>query len=153
MNPLNWRTTWAKLEFRKHKGDLKTCRASSYDWLSIFSGLWVADALVPGLAIRGAGTFILAGILLGVVNALVRPILLLLTLPFTILTLGLFVLIINAAMLGLVSIFLEDFTLSGFPAAFWGALVVSLTSAFTSYLIGPTGSIEIMVADSKQKRR
>ena len=116
-------------------------------------GLWVADALVPGMVIRGAGTFILAGILLGVVNALIRPILLLLTLPFTILTLGLFVLIINAAMLGLVSIFLEDFTLSGFPAAFWGALVVTLTSAFTSYLIGPTGSIEIMVAGSDQKRR
>ena len=116
-------------------------------------GLWVADALVPGLVIRGAGTFVLAGILLGVVNALVRPILLLLTLPFTIITLGLFILVINAAMLGLVSIFLEDFTLSGFPAAFWGALVVSLTSAFTSYLIGPTGSVEVMVARSDQKKR
>ena len=69
--------------------------------------LWVATALVPGVEIYGAGTFILAGILLGVVNALVRPILLLLTLPFTVLTLGLFVLVINAAMLGLVSVFLE----------------------------------------------
>ena len=77
--------------------------------------LWVATALVPGVEIYGAGTFILAGILLGVVNALVRPILLLLTLPFTVLTLGLFVLVINAAMLGLVSVFLEDFTISGFP--------------------------------------
>lgn len=114
--------------------------------------LWVATALVPGMVIHGAGTFILAGILLGVVNALVRPILLLLTLPFTILTLGLFVLIINAAMLGLVSVFLEDFTLSGFPAAFWGAVVVSLTSWFTSVLIGPTGSVDVMVSGSRSRK-
>ena len=114
--------------------------------------LWVATALVPGVEIYGAGTFILAGILLGVVNALVRPILLLLTLPFTVLTLGLFVLVINAAMLGLVSVFLEDFTISGFPAAFWGALVVSLTSWFTSILIGPSGSVEIMTSGSHGKR-
>lgn len=115
-------------------------------------GLWVADALVPGMKIAGAGTFIVAGILLGVVNALVRPVLLLLTLPFTIVTLGLFVLIINAAMLALVSAFLEQFTLSGFWAALWGAVVVSLTSWFTSYLIGPRGSVETMVIRSSGRR-
>ena len=115
-------------------------------------GLWVADALVPGMKIAGAGTFIVAGILLGVVNALVRPVLLLLTLPFTIVTLGLFVLIINAAMLALVSAFLEQFILSGFWAAFWGAVVVSLTSWFTSYLIGPRGSVETMVIHSSGRR-
>ncbi|MEE3328798.1 MAG: phage holin family protein [Myxococcota bacterium] len=113
--------------------------------------LWVAAALVPGMHIYGASTFILAGILLGVVNALIRPVLLVLTLPFTILTLGLFVLILNAAMLALVSVFLEDFTLSGFPAAFWGALVVSLTSWFTSALIGPSGSVEVMVSRSQDR--
>lgn len=108
-------------------------------------GLWVADALVPGMKIHGAGTFILAGLLLGFVNAMVRPVLLLLTLPFTVLTLGLFILIINAAMLGLVSFFLADFTLNGFWPAFFGAIVVSLTSGFTSFLIGPRGSVEVMV--------
>ncbi|MFP6638969.1 MAG: phage holin family protein [Myxococcota bacterium] len=115
-------------------------------------GLWVADALVPGIRIAGAGTFILAGILLGVVNALVRPVLLVLTLPFTLITLGLFVLVINAAMLGLVSVFLEQFTISGFWAAFWGAIVISLTSWFTSYLIGPRGSVETMVIRSSGPR-
>jgi len=115
-------------------------------------GLWVADALVPGIRIAGAGTFILAGILLGVVNALVRPVLLVLTLPFTLITLGLFVLVINAAMLGLVSVFLEQFTISGFWAAFWGAIVISLTSWFTSYLIGPSGSVETMVIRSSGPR-
>ncbi len=104
------------------------------------------------MRIAGAGTFILAGLLLGVVNALVRPVLLLLTLPFTVLTLGLFVLVINAAMLGLVSVFLENFTLNGFPSAFWGALVVSLTSGLTSYLIGPTGSVDMMVVRSSKRR-
>lgn len=115
-------------------------------------GLWVADALVPGIQIAGVGTFILAGILLGVVNALIRPILILLTLPFTLITLGLFVLVINAAMLGLVSIFLEQFTIAGFWAAFWGAIVISLTSWFTSYLIGPRGSVETMVIHSSGPR-
>lgn len=115
-------------------------------------GLWVADALIPGIRIAGAGTFILAGILLGVVNALVRPVLLVLTLPFTLITLGLFVLVINAAMLGLVSVFLEQFTISGFWAAFWGAIVISLTSWFTSYLIGPRGSVETMVIRSSGPR-
>lgn len=114
--------------------------------------LWVAASVVPGMEINRLGTFILAGILLGVVNALIRPILLLLTLPFTILTLGLFVLIINAAMLWLVSAFLDGFTLTGFPAAFWGALVVSLTSWFASAMIGPSGSVEVMVSRSQRRR-
>ncbi|HIF98826.1 MAG TPA: phage holin family protein, partial [Myxococcales bacterium] len=65
-------------------------------------GLWVADHLVDGMEIRDPGTFVLAGFLLGAVNAVVRPILLILTFPFTILTLGFFVLVINAAMLALV---------------------------------------------------
>lgn len=114
--------------------------------------LWVAASVVPGMEINRMGTFILAGILLGVVNALIRPILLLLTLPFTILTLGLFVLIINAAMLWLVSAFLAGFTLTGFSAAFWGALVVSLTSWFASAMIGPSGSVEVMVSRSQRRR-
>ena len=115
-------------------------------------GEQAAQSPQGGQAERGAPCAAGGGARLGVVNALVRPILLLLTLPFTILTLGLFVLIINAAMLGLVSVFLEDFTLSGFPAAFWGAVVVSLTSWFTSVLIGPTGSVDVMVSGSRSRK-
>lgn len=108
--------------------------------------LWLASAIVPGMDIHGVGTLILAALLLGIVNAIVRPILVLLTLPATLLTLGLFLLVINAAMLGLVAALLDDFTLSGFWAALFGSIVVSLTSAFASQYIGPKGKVEIFAA-------
>ncbi len=112
--------------------------------------LWLASALVPGVEIRGIGTLVLAALLLGVVNAIVRPIAVLLTLPATLLTLGFFLLVINAAMLGLVAALLDDFTLSGFWAALFGSIVVSLTSTLASQYIGPKGKIEIIV-DSRHR--
>jgi putative membrane protein len=115
-------------------------------------GLWFASEIVPGMAINGFGSFVLAGILLGVVNALARPIAILLTLPFTVVTLGLFLLVVNAGMLGLVAWFLDAFTLSGFWAAFFGSIVVSLASGFASQFIGPRGNIEVMVIESHSGR-
>ncbi len=108
-------------------------------------GLWLASAIVPGIRIEGLSTLVLAALLLGVVNAVVRPLLVLLTLPFTILTLGLFLLVVNAAMLGLVAVLLENFSISGFFAAVLGSIVVSLTSWVASWYIGPKGQVEIMV--------
>ena len=90
-------------------------------------GLWIATALISGLRIEGPGTLILAALLLGVCNAVVRPLLIVLTLPVTVLTLGLFLLVINAAMLALVAALLPGFTIAGFGAAVLGALVVGLT--------------------------
>jgi putative membrane protein len=114
-------------------------------------GLWVADQLVDGMEIRDPSTFVLAGILLGAVNAVVRPILLILTFPFTVVTLGFFVLVINAAMLNLVASLLGGFYLSGFRAAFFASLVVSLTSWAASSFVGPRGSIEYLVVDKKNR--
>jgi putative membrane protein len=108
-------------------------------------GLWLASELVPGIEITGAWTLIGAALLLGIVNAVVRPLLIILTLPFTILTLGLFLLVINAAMLGLVAWTFEHFTLSGFWPALFGSIVVSVTGWLASYFIGPRGRIEVMV--------
>ena len=68
-------------------------------------------------------TLVIAAVLLGIVNAFVRPLLILLTLPFTIVTLGLFLLVVNAAMLGLVAWLLGGMQIAGFWAAFWGALI------------------------------
>ena len=65
--------------------------------LIVALGLWVASAIVPGVEIDDAGTLLIAALLLGIVNAFVRPVLVILTLPLTILTLGLFLLVINAA--------------------------------------------------------
>jgi putative membrane protein len=108
-------------------------------------GLGLASALVPGVDIRGAGTLLLAALLLGLVNAVVRPLLVLLTLPITLLTLGFFLLVINAGMLALVAWALDDFTISGFWAAVAGGIVVGLTGWLASWFIGPRGRIEMIV--------
>ena len=99
-------------------------------------GLWVATRIVPGVEVRNWETLVLAALLLGVVNAFVRPVLILVTLPFTLITLGLFILIINAGLFALVSAVLHGFVVHGFFAAFWGALVVSLVSWLASIFIG-----------------
>ncbi|HET7853360.1 MAG TPA: phage holin family protein [Candidatus Methylomirabilis sp.] len=108
-------------------------------------GLWIASALVPGIEITGIGTLVAAAFLLGIVNAVIRPIIVILTLPITIVTLGLFLLVINAAMLGLVAWILDGFMLAGFFSAVAGSLVVSVTGWFASWYIGPRGRFEILV--------
>ena len=91
-------------------------------------GLWLATEWVQGINVSSATTLILAALLLGVVNAIVRPIVVILTLPATLLTLGLFLLVVNAAMLGLVAAFLPGWAIDGFWPAFWAAIIVSVVS-------------------------
>ncbi len=107
-------------------------------------GLWLATRILPGLHFEGAGTLLAAALLLGVVNAVVRPIAVVLTLPLTLLTLGLFLLVINAAMLGLVALLLSGFQISGFWTAVGGALIVSITGWVASGLIGNSGKVEVI---------
>lgn len=108
-------------------------------------GLFLASKLLPGVSIRGTGTFFLAAILLGIVNAIVRPIAFILTLPLTIVTLGLFLLVVNAAMFGLVAAVLDNFSVAGFWSALFGAIIVSITSTISSWYIGPDGRYEVFV--------
>ena len=100
---------------------------------------------MPGVDIKGGWTLLFAALWLGIVNALLRPIVLLITLPFTLITLGLFILVVNAAMFGLVAALLDGFKLSGFGAALLGAIVVSITSWLASSFIGPKGRYEVIV--------
>jgi putative membrane protein len=97
------------------------------------------------VSISGVGTFILAAVLLGIVNAFVRPIAWVLTLPITLVTLGLFLFVVNAAMFGLVAAMLNGFVVAGFWSAVFGAIVVGLTSTVASWYIGPNGQIEVYV--------
>ena len=99
------------------------------------AGLWLASYLVPGIEVRSFGSLVAAAVLLGLVNAFVRPIVLLLTLPFTLLTLGLFLLVVNAAMLELVAMMLHGFNISNFWAAILGSIVVSLVSWVGSWFV------------------
>jgi putative membrane protein len=107
--------------------------------------LWLAALIVPGMHLGGIGTVLGAALVLGIVNAFVRPIVILLTLPLTILTLGLFLLVVNAMMLGLVSVLFRDFVLGGFWSAIFGALFVSFFSWLGSAFIGESGRYEVMV--------
>ena len=113
--------------------------------LIIMLGLFLASALIPGVEITGTGSFILAAALLGLVNAFVRPVAFLLTLPMTIVTLGLFLFVLNAAMFGLVASMLDNFVVAGFWSAVFGAIVVSITSTIASWYIGPSGHYEVFV--------
>jgi putative membrane protein len=107
-------------------------------------GLWLATWLMPErIHIDSATTLILAGLLLGVVNAIVRPIAVILTLPLTVLTLGLFLLVVNAAMLGLVALLLPGFSIDGFWAALLGAIIVGITGWLGSWFIGSNGRVEV----------
>ncbi len=108
-------------------------------------GLWLATELVPGIEIKGGWTLLGAALLLGLVNAVIRPLLVVLTLPITVLTLGLFLLVVNAGTLALVAWALDDFTIAGFWPAVGGALVVSLTGWLASWFIGPRGRVEVIV--------
>jgi putative membrane protein len=108
-------------------------------------GLWVATAWVPGVSIDRPSTLILAGVLLGVVNSIVRPIAIVLTLPMTIATLGLFLLVINAGMVALVAWMLPGMHVAGFWSAFWTSVVVSLVSMVGSWFVGPKGRLAIAV--------
>jgi putative membrane protein len=107
-------------------------------------GLWAATELLSGFTIDTPLTLILAGLLLGLVNAIVRPFALLLSLPALLFTLGLFLLVINAAMIGLVALMLPGFKIAGFWTAVGGALIVSIVSTVGSWFIGPRGRVEII---------
>jgi len=105
-------------------------------------GLWVAAQLLPGIAFASTGALIVSALVLGFVNALIRPIIFILTLPLTILTLGLFILILNGISLALVAWLVPGFHVAGLWSATWGAIIVSLTSWVASHFVGGSGRIE-----------
>ena len=108
-------------------------------------GLWLAQALVSGIEFRDTWTLFVAALLLGIVNAFVRPFVVFLTLPITIVTLGLFLWVVNALMLELVAHLLTGFMLGGFGSALLGALVISITGWIASWYVGPSGRFEVMI--------
>ncbi|MFC3124032.1 phage holin family protein [Pseudoroseomonas globiformis] len=91
-------------------------------------GFWVAEWLIDGISFSGPIVTIIAAIVFGVVNALIRPVLMLLTLPLNLITLGLFTLVVNAAMLGLTALVMPGMRIDGFGAAFIGAIIVAVVS-------------------------
>ena len=97
--------------------------------------VFLAAQLIPGIGLSGPGAALAAGFVLGLVNAIIRPVLIVLTLPVTFATLGLFIFVVNAVCLGLAAWLVPGFTISGFGAAFLGALVISIISWLLSALL------------------
>jgi putative membrane protein len=100
-------------------------------------GLWLATEWVEGIQVASPTTLVLAALLLGIVNAIVKPIAVILTFPITLVTLGLFLLVVNAGMLGLVAALLPGFKITGFWAALWAALIVSVVSFVGNAMFNP----------------
>lgn len=109
-------------------------------WVINSLALILITFIVPGFDIKNFYTALIAALFLGIVNAIIRPILLILTLPINILTLGLFTLIINALMFWLVSSFVKGFEIANFWAAFWASLVYWLIIMLTHSLLGEKNS-------------
>lgn len=106
-------------------------------------GLWVASELLSGMTFDAPSQLVLAAVVLGVVNAVVRPLAFILTLPITVVTLGLFLLVLNAGMVALVAWLVPGFQISGFWTAVGAALIVSLVSWAATSVIGTNGRIEV----------
>jgi len=110
-------------------------------WSINLLALVIAGSLIRGINIENLGIGIIAAGIFGVVNAVIRPVVLLLTLPINLLTLGLFTLVVNAAMLMLVSSLVPSFVIESFRSAFFGALIISLVSWGVNIFISGSGKL------------
>ncbi len=108
-------------------------------------GLWVADGLIDGISFDSGTWLLVTAVVLGILNAVVRPLAVILTLPITLITLGLFLLVLNAGMLALAGWLLSGFYIAGFWPAFWGAIVVSVVSGIGSWFFGPAGRVAVTI--------
>jgi putative membrane protein len=106
--------------------------------------IWLATVIVPGIEARSVTTVIVAALVLGLVNAIVRPVLLVLTLPLTLVTLGLFLFVLNALCLWLTSAVVPGFDVRGFWPAFWGSLIVSALSWAVNGFVSDRGRVVVI---------
>ena len=107
-------------------------------WVISALAVWITSRVVPGFYVDGPGAALIAAIVIGLVNATVGLFLKVITFPLTILTLGIFWLVINAVMLELASTFVHGFHIRSFTAAFWGAIVLSLVNMLLKWLVMPS---------------
>jgi putative membrane protein len=106
--------------------------------------IWLATAIVPGIEAKSTLTILGAGLVLGLINAVVRPVLLVLTFPLTLVTLGLFLFVLNAFCLWLTSLLVKGFEVHGFWAALFGAIIVSAVSWMVTAFLSDRGRIVVI---------
>jgi len=113
-------------------------------WLVSAVALYLTAALLPGIELHGVLSILGGAFAIGIVNALFRPVLLVLTLPLTVLTLGFFALVVNALLLWFASALVPGFHVAGFWSAFFGSLLLSFFSFLINVLIGGDGKVEVV---------
>ncbi len=106
-------------------------------WLATALGIGAAGSILPGIRVDGALAAAIGALVLGLINATLRPVVLLLTLPLTLLTLGAFALIVNGAMLTLMSYWVSGVHVAGFGSAVLGAVVISVVGSLLNWLLQP----------------
>ncbi|MBM4124323.1 MAG: phage holin family protein [Nitrospira sp.] len=114
--------------------------------------VFLAAQIVPGIRIESVSAGVAAVIVLAFLNALVRPILYLFSLPFIIVSLGLFMVIINALLLHLAAFLVKGFIVEGFWPSVWGAVIISVTSTILTLWVSEQGRVEMVVRRSKPPR-
>jgi putative membrane protein len=107
--------------------------------------VFLASQIVPGITVETVSAGVAAVILLAFLNAIVRPILYLFTLPFIILSLGLFMVVINALLLHVVAWLVKGFVVEGFWPSVWGALIISVTSTILTLWVSEQGQVEMVI--------
>ena len=122
-------------------------------WSINLLALVIAGSVIPGVRIQSIEMGVLAAGILGIVNSVIRPVVLVLTLPITLLTLGLFTLVINAAMLMLVADLVPGLTIESFRAAFYGALLISLISWLMNVFVSSNGSFIFIKRTNREDRK
>ena len=105
-------------------------------WATVAVSLWVATAIVPGIVVRSLFALLIAALVLGFVNACVRPVLQILALPITIITLGIFYFVVNGLAFALAALLVPGFGVAGLLPAIFGAIVVSVLSWFIGFFTG-----------------
>ncbi len=124
-----------------------------FRWLVTTVAVMVASSLVPGIRYDGLGSLLGAALLLGILNAFVRPVLLLLSAPLILLSLGIFILVVNGLMLRVVPSFVPGFHVETFGSAFWGAMVVGVISwVLSAFFRGSDGRVHVLTHHTQVKR-
>ena len=106
-------------------------------WVLTALAIWIVSRLIPGFQVSGATSALIAAVVIGFVNATLGLFLKIVTFPLSLLTFGLFWLIINALMIELASVIVPGFHVTGFAAAFWGAIVLSLVNMALKWIVFP----------------
>jgi len=121
-------------------------------WLILTVAIMITSYMLDGIQVSGFFSALYAAVILSVLNVFFRPVLIILTLPFNILSLGLFTFVINAILLMMVSGVISGFMVKGFWTAFWGSLLISLVNAILSSFISDKGKVERVSSTIEMKK-